>query len=70
MDKLPKTLGTMTQFKRAKRKQFKEVCAFIEASDISRGCAYLPDLEYKRLSEGISLILLARERLRPWWKNT
>ena len=70
MDELPKHLGmTQRQFMAYKRRQFKNLCAVIDNSDIRLASAYLPRKQFKMLSEGIDLIFKARKELRPWWKK-
>ena len=70
MISLPKTLNmTLRQFKAYKRKQFKNVCSFIETSDIRLGCAYLPENQYKQLVKAVDLLTQTRDELREWWKN-
>jgi len=67
---LPKHLNmTERQFKAWKRRQFKDLCAYIKESEIATACAYLPKDQYEKLANGIDLIFKTRDELRPWWKR-
>ena len=68
--RLPKHLNmTERQFKALKRRQFKNLCSYIESLDIQLASAYLPKDQFNMLSEAIEMIYEARNQLRPWWKK-
>jgi len=59
---------TKREFQRQKRMQFKNLCRYIEITNIVNDCAYLPKEQYAKLIKGLDLIYEARDELRSWWK--
>lgn len=60
---------TEREFKVWKRRQFKNLCSYIESLDIRVDSAYLPKHQFELLHKGIELIYEARRQLRPWWRR-